>query len=155
MEKIGILSRVVRPHIVVGGLLGYLLGALLALNRGAVFNPLHFALGYAVVLAGDLSTHFSNDYNDVKIDRDSPSKTFGRSNALVEHPAARPAALGAAVFFSAAALTAAAYMVVTYVSPPTLLWIGPNGEERRSQRITGAVDAEQFLQIWTTTQERG
>lgn len=41
------------------------------------------------------------------------------------------------------------------LGPPTLLWIGPNGEERRSQRITGAVDAEQFLQIWTTTQERG
>ncbi|WP_339083106.1 protein-disulfide reductase DsbD [Pseudomonas sp. TMP9] len=41
------------------------------------------------------------------------------------------------------------------LGPPTLLWIGPDGEERRSQRITGAVDAEQFLQIWTNTQERG
>jgi thiol:disulfide interchange protein DsbD len=41
------------------------------------------------------------------------------------------------------------------LGPPTLLWIGPDGEERRSQRITGAVDAEQFLQIWKTTQERG
>ena len=41
------------------------------------------------------------------------------------------------------------------MGPPTLLWIGPNGEERRSQRITGAVDAEQFLQIWSNTKERG
>lgn len=41
------------------------------------------------------------------------------------------------------------------LGPPTLLWIGPDGEERRSQRITGAVDAERFLQIWTNTQERG
>ena len=41
------------------------------------------------------------------------------------------------------------------LGPPTLLWIGPNGEERRSQRITGAVDAEQFLQIWSNTKERG
>jgi thiol:disulfide interchange protein DsbD len=41
------------------------------------------------------------------------------------------------------------------LGPPTLLWIGPDGEERRSQRITGAVDAKQFLQIWKTTQERG
>ncbi|MDX1298908.1 MAG: protein-disulfide reductase DsbD [Pseudomonas sp.] len=41
------------------------------------------------------------------------------------------------------------------LGPPTLLWIGPDGEERRSQRMTGAVNAEQFLQIWTTTQERG
>jgi thiol:disulfide interchange protein DsbD len=41
------------------------------------------------------------------------------------------------------------------LGPPTLLWIGPDGEERRSQRITGAVDAERFLQIWTNTKERG
>lgn len=41
------------------------------------------------------------------------------------------------------------------LGPPTLLWIGPDGEERRTQRITGAVSAEQFLQAWTTTRERG
>ncbi|MFW0755923.1 protein-disulfide reductase DsbD [Pseudomonas sp. H11T01] len=37
--------------------------------------------------------------------------------------------------------------------PPSLLWIGPNGEERRGQRITGEVDAQAFLQRWTITQE--
>ncbi|WP_298188607.1 protein-disulfide reductase DsbD [uncultured Pseudomonas sp.] len=41
------------------------------------------------------------------------------------------------------------------LGPPTLLWLGPDGEERRSQRMTGAVNTEQFLQIWATTQERG
>jgi thiol:disulfide interchange protein DsbD len=41
------------------------------------------------------------------------------------------------------------------LGPPTLLWIGPDGEERRAQRITGEVNAEQFLQRWTTTKERG
>ena len=123
MDSLMTLARVVRPHIVAGGFLGYLLGALLALNHGAGFNPVHFALGYAVVLAGDLSTHFSNDYFDVEIDGDSPPKAFGRSNALVEHPRARPAALGAAVFTSAVALTVAAYMVASGVSPPTLMWV--------------------------------
>lgn len=123
MDNVGTLARVIRPHIVAGGLLGYLLGALLALNRGAPFNPVHLALGYAVVLAGDLSTHYSNDYHDVEIDRDSPPKAFGRSSALVEHPGARSAALGAAVFFSVAALSAAAYIVVAGVSPPTLLCV--------------------------------
>ena len=39
--------------------------------------------------------------------------------------------------------------------PPSLLWIGPNGEERRAQRITGEVDAEDFLQRWAVTRERG
>ncbi|MGX1187393.1 thiol:disulfide interchange protein DsbD [Pseudomonas sp. F-14 TE3623] len=37
--------------------------------------------------------------------------------------------------------------------PPSLLWIGPNGEERRSQRITGEVNAGTFLQRWTTTRD--
>ncbi len=123
VDRARVLARVIRPHMVAGGFLGYLLGALLALNHGAQFNPVHLALGYAVVLAGDLSTHYSNDYFDVEIDRDSPVKAFGRSNALVEHPWARPAALSAAIFFSAAALTVAASMVVTGVSPPTLLWV--------------------------------
>jgi thioredoxin:protein disulfide reductase len=37
--------------------------------------------------------------------------------------------------------------------PPSLLWIGVDGVERRSQRITGEVDAETFLQRWTTTRD--
>ncbi|MGC5701022.1 protein-disulfide reductase DsbD [Pseudomonas sp. NFXW11] len=37
--------------------------------------------------------------------------------------------------------------------PPSMLWIGPDGSERRSQRITGEVDAAAFLQRWTQTRE--
>lgn len=37
--------------------------------------------------------------------------------------------------------------------PPSLLWIGVDGIERRSQRITGEVDAGTFLQRWTTTRD--
>ncbi|UST72865.1 protein-disulfide reductase DsbD [Pseudomonas siliginis] len=37
--------------------------------------------------------------------------------------------------------------------PPTFIWIGADGEERRSQRITGEVDAETFLQRWSTTRD--
>lgn len=37
--------------------------------------------------------------------------------------------------------------------PPTFLWIGADGEERRSQRITGEVDADTFLQRWTSTRD--
>ena len=37
--------------------------------------------------------------------------------------------------------------------PPSFVWIGADGEERRSQRITGEVDAETFLQRWTTTRD--
>ena len=37
--------------------------------------------------------------------------------------------------------------------PPSFLWIGADGEERRSQRITGEVDADTFLQRWTRTRD--
>ena len=37
--------------------------------------------------------------------------------------------------------------------PPTFIWIGADGEERRSQRITGEVDAETFLQRWSATRD--
>jgi len=37
--------------------------------------------------------------------------------------------------------------------PPSFVWIGADGEERRSQRITGEVDADTFLQRWNTTRE--
>lgn len=39
--------------------------------------------------------------------------------------------------------------------PPSLLWIGPDGQERRDRRITGEVDATAFMQQWQATRERG
>ena len=41
------------------------------------------------------------------------------------------------------------------LGPPTLLWIGPDGVERRDRRITGEVGAKDFLQNWNQTRERG
>ena len=35
--------------------------------------------------------------------------------------------------------------------PPSFIWIGPNGVERRAQRITGEVNAETFLNNWNAT----
>ncbi|EJN18090.1 protein-disulfide reductase DsbD [Pseudomonas sp. GM80] len=37
--------------------------------------------------------------------------------------------------------------------PPSFVWIGTDGAERRSQRITGEVDADTFLQRWATTRD--
>ena len=39
--------------------------------------------------------------------------------------------------------------------PPSLLWIGPEGEERRARRIVGEVDAATFLQHWNATRSEG
>ncbi|MCH4874493.1 protein-disulfide reductase DsbD [Pseudomonas sp. TMW22091] len=38
--------------------------------------------------------------------------------------------------------------------PPSFIWIGPNGVERRAQRITGEVNAQTFLNNWNATRER-
>ncbi len=87
------LLRVIRVHIVVGGVLAFTLGALLAVLTGGVVKPLHLALGYGVVFLGDLSTHFSNDYFDVELDRHQKiKKLFSTKKILVENPALSPVA---------------------------------------------------------------
>jgi len=40
------------------------------------------------------------------------------------------------------------------LGPPTLLWIGPDGKERRDRRITGEVGAREFLEHWKQTREQ-
>jgi len=39
--------------------------------------------------------------------------------------------------------------------PPTLLWLGPDGNERRERRITGEVDDKAFVDQWQVTREHG
>jgi 1,4-dihydroxy-2-naphthoate octaprenyltransferase len=79
--------RLIRIHIVVGGVLAFSLGALLAIVGGGSFDPARFALGYTIVLLGDLSTHYSNDYFDVEVDKYIEQKKFFAGSAiLVNHP---------------------------------------------------------------------
>ena len=79
--------RIIRIHIVVGGFLAFSLGALLAIVGGGSFDFTAFALGYVVVLLGDLSTHYSNDYFDVEVDKYiEQKKFFAGSNILVSNP---------------------------------------------------------------------
>ena len=106
------LLRVIRPHIVAGGILGYLVGALFSLNLGGGFSWTRFALGYLAVLFMDLSTHYNNDYYDVELDRHAPFKPFGSVNLFIEHPELRGSAFLAAVGFSALSLLIASAMVL-------------------------------------------
>ncbi|MBA6137162.1 MULTISPECIES: protein-disulfide reductase DsbD [Pseudomonas] len=39
--------------------------------------------------------------------------------------------------------------------PPSIIWIGPEGDERRARRITGEVDAAVFQQHWAQTRSQG
>ncbi|MFH2112000.1 MAG: prenyltransferase [Candidatus Bathyarchaeota archaeon] len=106
------LLKVVRPHIVAGGFLGYLVGVLFSLNLGGRVSWTGFALGYLVVLFMDLSTHYNNDYYDVEIDRRAPFKPFGSVNLFIEHPELRDSAFLVAVGFSVLSLLCASAMVL-------------------------------------------
>jgi 1,4-dihydroxy-2-naphthoate octaprenyltransferase len=79
--------KIIRVHIVAGGFLAFSLGALLALVAGGSFDTARFGLGYVVMLLGDLSTHYSNDYFDVEVDSYiMRKKFFAGSNILVSNP---------------------------------------------------------------------
>ena len=79
--------KIVRFHIVAGGFLAFSIGALLAIVSGGSFEITRFVLGYFVVLFGDLSTHYSNDYFDVEVDKHiEQKKIFSGSNILVSNP---------------------------------------------------------------------
>ncbi len=87
------LLKVVRIHIVAGGFLAFLVGALLAIVNNGSFNPALVFSAYFVVLLGDLSTHYSNDYFDVEVDKYIEQKKFFAGKAiLVSNPNLKPTA---------------------------------------------------------------
>ncbi len=82
--------RVIRLHIILGGVLAFSIGAFLAITQGGIFRIEAVAIGYLAVFFGDLSSHFSNDYYDIEIDSHSEKKRlFGGSKTLVENPSLR------------------------------------------------------------------
>jgi 1,4-dihydroxy-2-naphthoate octaprenyltransferase len=116
------LLKVVRLHIVLGGILAFTLGLLLGLSDGGSFNPAYAALLYAVVFCGDLSTHYSNDYFDVEQDRTAKTfKFFSGRRILVKHPALLPYARKIAIALLATSILLAALAVAAGFAPIELL----------------------------------
>jgi 1,4-dihydroxy-2-naphthoate octaprenyltransferase len=97
---------------VAGGFLGYLVGVLFSLYKGADVSRTGFTMGYLIVLFEDLATHFNNDYYDVEVDRQAPFKPFGSVNLFIEQPELMDSAFLAAVGFSALSLLFASAMVL-------------------------------------------
>jgi 1,4-dihydroxy-2-naphthoate octaprenyltransferase len=114
----------IRLHIVVGGVLAFSVGALLAFVNGGSLDPLRLMIFYLVVFLGDLSTHFSNDYFDVEQDKRAvKKKRFSGSKKLVEYPDMLPSAYKAAVLLLAASLAVSAAAVIFQVASPVLFLI--------------------------------
>ncbi|MCW4019343.1 MAG: prenyltransferase [Candidatus Bathyarchaeota archaeon] len=116
--------RMVRVHIVAGGFVAFSLGALLAFVGGGTCNLLTLVLCYAIVFLGDLSTHYSNDYFDVQVDKYAEKKSvFSGSGILIKHPQLRPLARKIAITFLVLSNLLAVLAVVFRVAPLELLII--------------------------------
>jgi 1,4-dihydroxy-2-naphthoate octaprenyltransferase len=114
--------RIVRMHIVLGGVLAFTLGALLALVNGGVLNPLQVTLFYAVVLFGDLSTHYGNDYFDVESDQYiERKKFFSGKNILVDNPSLRKHAKNISIVLLILSSVVAFLAVIFELAPVGLL----------------------------------
>jgi 1,4-dihydroxy-2-naphthoate octaprenyltransferase len=117
--------RIVRVHIVVGGVLAFLLGVLLALvGGGGTLDPTRVALFYAIVFFGDLSTHYGNDYFDVESDKYvERRKFFSGKNILVNNPGLRSSARSISIALLILSNVLALSAVIFQVVPPWLLII--------------------------------
>jgi 1,4-dihydroxy-2-naphthoate octaprenyltransferase len=114
--------RIVRMHIVFGGVLAFTLGALLALVTGGVLDPLRVALFYGIVLFGDLSTHYGNDYFDAKSDRYiERKKFFSGKNILVDNPSLRKKAKNISIVLLILSNVVAFLAVIFQLAPVGLL----------------------------------
>jgi 1,4-dihydroxy-2-naphthoate octaprenyltransferase len=68
-------------------ILVYVLGALFAVAVGASFDVLKFIIGYVILFTGVLAAVYTNNYNDVAIDRYAMHTFFsGGSSILIDHP---------------------------------------------------------------------
>lgn len=110
--------RIIRLHIVVGGVLAFFLGVFLAVAEGGVFEPIHVIISYVVVLLGDLSTHFSNDYFDIEIDKQTQTKKFfSGKKLLVKFPELHSVALTVSLILFFLSIVVSAVLVVFFGLP--------------------------------------
>jgi len=117
--------KIIRIHIVAGGALAFSLGALLAVSGGeSFFDPVYVVLCYVVVLLGDLSAHYSNDYFDVEVDKYVERKKFlTGSTILVTHPKLRSSAKWISISLLALSTILAVAIVLFYGAPIEFLII--------------------------------
>jgi 1,4-dihydroxy-2-naphthoate polyprenyltransferase len=92
--------RLARLHFLIPGFMIYVMGYLLAISNGALWDLTKFLFGYLILGCAHVSVSFSNDYFDRKSDSNSVHTTFsGGSRVLVDHPQLENLALGLAIFF--------------------------------------------------------
>lgn len=124
LNKLVALIRLARPHFLIGGLILYALGALIARYSG---YPIHFDsywVGQLFVSGLQLMTHFLNEYWDVETDRLNKSRTpfSGGSGVLGPDGIQRDTAFTLAVASLAVASGAAIWLLLETQVPPSA-WV--------------------------------
>jgi 1,4-dihydroxy-2-naphthoate octaprenyltransferase len=125
LKNAGALLRLARLHFLIPGFMLYLMGYLLALNRGAGFRLETFVFGYFVFGTAQLSVSFSNDYFDRHSDKNSIKTVFsGGSKVLIEHPELEQLALRIAVVLLGLSIMGSAIFTIVYAYPFWLFIFG-------------------------------
>jgi 1,4-dihydroxy-2-naphthoate octaprenyltransferase len=112
-----------RPQFLIGGLLLFALGSVLARAEGVGINWQRYVWGQATITAAQWMTHYSNDYFDLAADRanSTPTRWSGGSRVLVNGAVAPRAALAASAVLGTAALIAACILAARPDSPRLVL----------------------------------
>ncbi|UCC92795.1 MAG: prenyltransferase [Thermoplasmata archaeon] len=104
---------------VIGGLLLYLFGYMLAVSAGSEIDLTRFIFGYAVLFCAHLSVSYSNDLFDVETDAHTTATPIsGGSKVLVERPDLIPVARSIALGLILISLALGALFVLTYDMHP-------------------------------------
>jgi len=115
--------KIIRIHIVAGGVLAFSLGVLLAISEGGSFDASRVFFAYVIVLLGDLSAHYSNDYFDVEVDQHiKQKKFFGGSNILVGNPRLRSISKSISLFLLVSS-NICAVLLVLFLGAPVVFCI--------------------------------
>ncbi len=115
-----------RPAFLVGGVVFYFLGVAIAHFLGARIDLFTLVVGQAAITAIQLTTHFANEYFDLKADllNPSPTRWAGGSRVLPEGLLPPWSALAAAVVCSVGAVSAILVLWLVFeTSFPVLLML--------------------------------
>ncbi|MCX6651950.1 MAG: prenyltransferase [Methanomassiliicoccales archaeon] len=117
-SKARLILRLARLHFLIPGILLYILGSLLAWQRGAPIDLMRFVLGYAIFAPAHLSVSFSNDFFDREADRSAERTVLsGGSGVLVQEPSLAKFAVRFAIGLIVLSLTMTLAFALAYHMP--------------------------------------
>jgi 1,4-dihydroxy-2-naphthoate polyprenyltransferase len=120
LRKLASFVRLSRPHFLLGGVLLYALGALVAHYERYPIDFGVYALGQIVVTSFQLMTHYLNEYWDIETDARNLSRTpfSGGSGVITNGEIARETAFAAGVVCMAVGTGAAIWLIFEHGIQP-------------------------------------